>query len=415
MKHVKYAGLIIVFFLTASLFFILGFSSRETIDFNMLNEHEQDISLFIRAYNLIHQDYAFSIDSNRELMYGAIAGMFDALGDPHSRFFNPDEAKQFLNDTTGKFEGVGMEVGVRDEEIKVISPLTDSPAEKAGLRPGDVIIKIEDESTKKMTIEQAVSLIRGPQGTEVKITVDRNNQEMVFTVVRDVIDVPILSTNIINDNILHIELYHFSPQAVDGFREIIDNLDSSKVDRIILDLRNNPGGYLETAQNLAGLFLRSGDIVVIEQSTSKQKNGMIKEAANAFWGLFNEREEENEFYLREYKTSGNAELFNYPIVVLINEGSASASEILAAALRDNREVQLIGTTSFGKGTVQRLESMVDGSAIKLTVSKWLTPKQKTIHEIGLQPDVVVDMTEDDYNNGKDPQLDKAIEVISNIR
>ena len=353
---------------------------------------EIDFSLFWEAYHKLQEKFVdkgkFDIE---KIIYGAISGMVKSLEDPYTVFLKPEETKRFIEDVKGTFEGVGMEIDIRKGQLQVISPLEGTPAQRAGLRAGDKIIKIDDKPTMDMTIEEAVNLIRGPKGSEVTLTIFREEWEKTkeIKIVRAVIEVPSLKWEIKNENIAYLKLYQFSEKASFDFRIAAIEILASPCQKIILDLRNNPGGYLEVAQEISGWFLKRGEIVVIED--------------------FGARKERN-----IYKAQGNASLVGFPVVILINQGSASGSEILAGALRDNRDILLIGEKSFGKGSVQELERLSEGSSLKITVAKWLTPKGELITDKGLEPDIKLEMTEEDYEEGKDPQLDKAIEIIKNL-
>ncbi len=360
-----------------------------------------DFSLFWNAWHKIQEEYVNPEDiDTQELIYGAISGMVNSLGDPYTVFFNPKDAKTFLEDVSGRFEGVGMEIGIREGQLQVIAPLEGTPAQEAGIRPGDRIIKIDDTLTMDITIEEAVTLIRGPKGTEVTLTVFRdeweNSKEIILK--RAVIKVPSLKWELLDsagedsgegEEIAYIKLYHFSEKSDRDFREMAAEVLKSPAEKIILDLRSNPGGYLERAQDIAGWFLEKGQVVVIEDFGAEKEQEV-------------------------YKAEGNAEFLDYPMVILVNQGSASASEILASALRDNRGIKIIGETSFGKGSVQKLEGLIDGSNLKITVANWLTPKGDLITDKGLEPDIKVEMTEEDYQEERDPQLDKAIEIIGEM-
>jgi len=353
---------------------------------------EIDFSLFWEAYHKLQEKF---VDKGKfdiqKIIYGAISGMVKSLEDPYTVFLKPEETKRFIEDVKGTFEGVGMEIDIRKGQLQVISPLEGTPAQRAGLRAGDKIIKIDDKPTMDMTIEEAVNLIRGPKGSEVTLTIFREEWEKTkeIKIVRAVIEVPSLKWEIKNENIAYLKLYQFSEKASFDFRIAAIEILASPCQKIILDLRNNPGGYLEVAQEISGWFLKRGEIVVIED--------------------FGARKERN-----IYKAQGNASLVGFPVVILINQGSASGSEILAGALRDNRDILLIGEKSFGKGSVQELERLSEGSSLKITVAKWLTPKGELITDKGLEPDIKLEMTEEDYEEGKDPQLDKAIEIIKNL-
>lgn len=349
-----------------------------------------DFSLFWEAYRKIEQAFVDPTKINKQdIVFGAISGMVESLDDPYTVFFNPEDTQKFLEDIAGKFEGVGMEIGIRDKGLQVIAPLEGTPAQEAGIRAGDRIIKINGELTTEITLDQAVSTIRGPKGTEVVLTMFRDDWDAPkdIAVTRGVIEIPSLRWEQVEQDIAYVKLYQFSEKAGLDFTQAAIEILASDSQKIILDLRNNPGGYLEVSTDIAGFFLSRGQVVVIEDMGGEQK---------------------------EYKANGNSVFLDYPIVVLINEGSASASEILAGALRDNRDIKLIGQNSFGKGSVQRLEKLRGGSSLKITIAKWLTPNGETISDVGLEPNVKVEITEQDYEQGNDPQLDKAIEILKNL-
>lgn len=327
----------------------------------------------------------------QKMIYGAISGMVKSLEDPYTVFLNPEDTKRFSDDIKGSFEGVGMEISIRKGQLQVIAPLEGTPAQKAGLRAGDKIIKVDDTLTIDLTIDEAVNLIRGEKGTEVILTIYRQDWENTreIKIIRGIIEIPSLKWEIKDDNVAYLQLYQFSEKANFDFREAAIEILASPCKKIILDLRNNPGGYLEVAQNIAGWFLEKEKIVVIEDFGGKQEQQI-------------------------YKANGTASLAEYPIVILINQGSASASEILAGALRDNRDILLVGEKSFGKGSVQELKMLKGDSSLKVTIAKWLTPKGESITDKGLEPDVEVEITEEDYTEERDPQLDKAIEIIKSL-
>ncbi len=354
-----------------------------------------DLSLFWETWDKLQEKFVNKEEfDTQKMIEGAISGMVKSLKDPYTVFFNPEDTRRFIEDVKGTFEGVGMEVDIRKEQLQVISPLEGTPAQKAGLRAGDKIIKIDDTFTSDLTLDEAINLIRGPKGTEVTLTVFREEWEKTkeIKIVRSVIEVPSLKLEMKKttqgEDVAYLDLYQFSEKAsLDFFQAAIDILNSP-AKKIILDLRNNPGGYLEVAQDIAGWFLEKGQIVANEDFGQGKK--------------------------QEYKAQGNAKLSEYPLVVLINKGSASASEILAGALRDNRGIILIGEKSFGKGSVQELERLSGGSSLKITVAKWSTPKGEMISDVGLEPGIKVEITEEDYKAERDPQLDKALEIVSGI-
>lgn len=353
-----------------------------------------DFSLFWEAWRVLEKNY---IDSEkidyRKMLYGAISGLVDSLKDPYTVFLPPEDAKIFKEDVSGEFQGVGMEIGMKNGELTVIAPLEGTPADRAGLRAGDKIIKIDDLFTRGIIIDEAVKLIRGPRGTEVVLTIFREgwSETKEFKIVREIIEIPSIKWEVLasNENIAYIKIYHFSEAARSAFWQAATEILNSRAQKIILDLRNNPGGYLEVAQDIAGWFLEKGQIVTIEDFGGKEEK-------------------------KEYKSKGPSQLLSYPLVILINGGSASGSEILAGALQDNRGIKLIGEKSFGKGSVQELKELKEGS-MKITIARWLTPKGNLITDKGLEPDIIVKITEEDYNEGRDPQLDKAIEIEKELR
>ncbi len=348
-----------------------------------------DFSLFWDAWKIIQDKYADRANlDKKEMVFGAIDGMVKSLKDPYTVFFKPVESKQFQDDVSGSFSGIGAEIGIRKDVLTVISPLEDSPAQKAGLRAGDRILKIGDTVTADLKINEAVSLIRGPKGTAVKLTVSRSGEDEIkeLSIVRDDIKIPTIKWELKEGKVAYIQLFNFGQTAPSEFRTKVLEVLRGPADRIILDLRNNPGGFLEVSQDIAGWFVEPNAIVAIED-----------------FG--------NGAGTKEYRASGNGVLKNMPLVVIINEGSASASEILAGALRDNRKVKLVGAKSFGKGSVQQLENMRWGTSLKVTIAKWLTPSGKSISNEGLEPDVKVEISKEDVENLKDPQLEKAMEIV----
>ena len=348
-----------------------------------------DFSLFWDAWKVIQEKYADRASLNKkEMVYGAIEGMVKSLKDPYTVFMKPEQSKQFQDDVSGSFSGIGAEIGIRRDTLTVISPLEDSPAQRAGLRAGDKILKINDTVTADLTVNEAVSIIRGPKGTNVKLTISRATEDAIkeITITRDDIKIPTIKWELKNGKIAYIQLFNFGEIAPSEFRSKIMEILRSPADRIILDLRNNPGGFLEVAQDLTGWFVDVGSVVAIEDFG----NGVEP---------------------REYRSSGNSVLKSMPLVVLINEGSASASEIMAGALRDLRGVKLIGVKSYGKGSVQELTNLREGTSLKVTIAKWLTPSKKSIMNEGLEPDIKVEITKEDIDNMRDPQLEKAIAEI----
>ena len=345
-----------------------------------------DFSLFWEAYHKLQEKFVdkSKIDT-KKIIYGAVSGMVKSLGDPYTVFLTPEESKRFLEDVKGTFEGVGMEIGIKKGQLQVIAPLEGTPAYKAGLKAGDKILKINDTPTVDLTLEEAVSMIRGPKGTKVRLTIYREGweKEKEIEIVRDVIEVPSLRWEE-KDGIIYIRIYQFTEKASLDFAKASIQILKLPSKKIVLDLRDNPGGYLEVAQDIAGWFLEKGKVVVIEEFSNGER--------------------------KEYKSEGPSYFSDYTIVVLINGGTASGAEILAGALRDNLGTLLIGEKSFGKGSVQELERLREGY-LKITIAKWLTPKGELISDVGLEPDEVVKIPEEEE---KDLQLERAIEILKNI-
>ena len=347
---------------------------------------EIDFSLFWEAYYKLQEKF---VDKSRidprQIIYGAISGMVKSLGDPYTIFLTPEETKRFIEDVKGTFEGIGIEIGIKKGQLQVIAPLEGTPAFRAGLKAGDKILKINDAPTVDLTLEQAVSMIRGPKGTKVKLTIYREGweKEKEIEIVRDVIQIPSLRWEE-KDGIIYIKIYHFTEKASLDFAKAAIEILRLPPRKMILDLRDNPGGYLEVAKDIAGWFLEKGKVVVIEDFGNGER--------------------------KEYKSEGPSYFSDYKIVVLINEGTASGAEILAGALRDNLGILLIGEKSFGKGSVQELERLREGS-LKITIAKWLTPQGKLISDVGLDPDEVVKIPEDEE---RDLQLERAIEILKSL-
>ncbi|MDP2946010.1 MAG: S41 family peptidase [bacterium] len=359
---------------------------------------EFDFGLFWEAWNNLHAKYVDKSKLNDEnLLYGAISGMIKEANDPYTVFFPPQESKSFKQDVGGSFGGIGAEIGKKNDFLVIIAPLEDTPAKKAGLTAGDKILKINNEPTDNLTVEEAVAKIRGEVGTKVVLAILRGADGAKIkdiTIERAIIKIPITKIEALKDNkIARLSFYSFTSTAPFEFQQSAAKiLSTTGYKGIILDLRNNPGGYLEVAVDIAGWFLNTGDLVAIEDFG--KDNGQGKTT--------------------EFRASGLGALKNYPLVILVNQGTASAAEILAGALRDNRDIKLIGEKTFGKGSVQELVNLKDESSLKVTVAKWLTPKKYSISESGLEPDYKVTPTEDDISKSKDPQLDKAVEVLETL-
>jgi carboxyl-terminal processing protease len=408
-KNRKIFNRYFLFFLTLALLagsFWLGYSrgksargaedqpflfSQTTVSNKFLEKKDLDFSLFWKVWDILGQKYVNkdSLDA-KKMMYGAIRGMLRATDDPYTNFFDPQESKSFSQDLEGSFQGIGAELGIKDDILTVIAPLEDSPAQKAGLRAGDKILKIGDKPTTDITIDEAVDLIRGKKGTEVKLIVLHADEQETreISIIRDNIEVKSIKLEMKPEHIAHLKINKFGEETAREFNAAAGQIVSSGARGIILDLRNNPGGFLESSVDIASRMMPKDKIVVIEEDNTGRRENI--------------------------STRGGDKLSAIPTVILINEGSASASEILAGALRDNLGLKLIGKKSFGKGSVQELIQLPGNSSVKITVAKWLTPSGEHIMEKGITPDIEIDLTTDDFKNNRDPQLDKALEVLKEM-
>lgn len=354
--------------------------------------NQTDFSPFWKTWSILNEKYPNADKiSNQDRIYGAISGLVRSFNDPYTSFFTPDDAKAFQDDMSGSFTGVGMEVGVKDKLLTVISPLKDTPAYNAGIKSGDKILKIDQASTADITVEKAVSLIRGKKGTTVTLTIFRAGEKgsRDVKIVRDVINLPTIDTELRPDGVFVIKLYTFSANSGDLFRQALKKFSDSNTDKLLLDLRGNPGGYLDSAVSMASWFLPGGKPVVIEDFGSNAKQNIHRSAG---YNIFSDK---------------------LKFVILINSGSASASEILAGAMQDYGKAKLVGEKSFGKGSVQEVINITPDTILKVTVAKWLTPKGNSISEKGLTPDYNVPITQKDVDNKIDPQLNKAVEILNN--
>ncbi len=358
-------------------------------DTEIPQEFAADFGIFWETWDKLRETYIDKekLNDQQKLVYGAVKGMVSSLGDPNTSFFDPGESKQFSQDLSGSFGGIGAEIGQKNEQVIIIAPLKKSPSERVGLRANDKILKVDGKSTAGMTVSEAVRLIRGEIGTKVTLTILRDEWQNPrdIEIVRETIQVPTVEWSMKEGNIIYLELSSFGASTPFSFFQAVASGLRQGGDGLIIDMRNNPGGFLEVATNLAGWFVERGDVVVSEKFTGGDE--------------------------KKFTAYGNAALENFPVVIIMNEGSASASEILAGALRVHNGTKIIGAKSFGKGTVQQLIDLSDGSTLKVTISHWLLPDGHLIEGNGLEPDYKVLVTDEDLISGRDPQLDKAIEVL----
>lgn len=355
---------------------------------------ESDLSLFWEAMALLDENFYAQEELPRDeaLPYAAIEGVIDATGDPHSSFLDPASASEFQQDLEGEFEGIGARVDMSEAGLVIVSPFPGTPAAEAGLRPGDVVVEIDGQPTQGMDLEEAVSLVRGQQGTVVNLTVRREGTPdlLVFDITRANVVVPIVETRMIEEAGLppigYLRLTDFGRNSAAQVERGLEELMEQGAERLILDLRYNPGGLLDAAVSISSEFIGEGMILTERTSTDRE--------------------------IRHPAQAGGVAL-EIPLVLLVNEGSASASEILAGAIKDTGRGTLIGTTTFGKGSVQRLHILSDDSLLRLTVARWFTPAGNAIHEVGIEPDIVIEATPEQVGSEEDPQLDAAIDFFRN--
>lgn len=397
-------GFFIQFFIVAALFFAIGFTvgqkkvevSRQnsipkiTVS-NQLPAQNQnlDFSLFWKVLDVLPEKYLdkSAIDSNK-ILYGAISGMVRSLGDPYTAFLDPKQNENIKSEIAGSYEGVGIQIGFDEKKrLAVIAPLSGTPAEREGVQAKDLILKIDDKDAFDLTLPEAVDLIRGQAGTKVKLVLQREGEELYEkTIERAKIDVRSVEVKYIDHDgkqIAVVKVSRFGEKTNEEWDNVIGEVVAKKVDGIVVDMRNNPGGLLDSSVYLAGDFVRG---TVVKQQYS---DGSTVPLA----------------------TSGKARLLKMPLVVLVNEGSASAAEIFAGAIQDNRRGNLVGKKTFGKGTVQDVVELPGGSGLHVTIARWLTPKGNSIHGTGISPDTIVDLSAEDRKGGKDSQLDKALEIL----
>lgn len=350
-----------------------------------------DFNAFWKVWNLLNEKslYANRV-TDQERVWGAVSGLASSLKDPYTVFFPPEENKLFKDEIKGSFGGIGAEIGIKDNILTVIAPIKDNPASKAGLKSGDRILKIDKTETNDMTIDKAIDLIRGPKGTVVTLLMlrpgEKKTQEIKIT--RDIVTIPTIDTEFRSDNIFVIKFYSFSENSANLFRDALQKFVDTRSHKLIIDLRGNPGGYLDAAVDIGSWFIDEGKPIVSEDFGTKQKAVV-------------------------YRSHGPRVFTDdLQLVVLVDGGSASASEILAGALKEHGIAKLIGEKTFGKGSVQELINITDTTSLKVTVARWLTPNGVSISEHGLDPDVVVPITAKDVETKTDSQMNKAIEILT---
>ena len=328
------------------------------------SEPYEELQVFAEVLSQVKKHYVEETNT-KDLIQGALRGMLAGL-DPHSSFMTSEMFKEMQVETKGEFGGLGIQIGIKNNQLTVIAPIEDTPAFEAGIQPGDTIIKVDDKPTKDLTLMEAVQQMRGPRGTSVQLTIEREGTEnpLVFTLKRDIIKIQSVRSKLLEGNLGYVRLSQFQEATSEDLTTELEKLTSKEIQGLIIDLRNNPGGLLTAAVGVSEQFLESGKLVVSIQGRNGKKD--------------------------EYRARANSKNYQYPMIVLVNHGSASASEIVAAAMQDWGKAVVVGTTTFGKGSVQTILPLSDGSGLRLTTAKYYTPKGKSIHSIGVQPDIVIE-------------------------
>ncbi|MBP9821764.1 MAG: S41 family peptidase [Candidatus Pacebacteria bacterium] len=384
-------GILIIVAIAAIFFGGMLFGSKTPVSGFLFNSQNSapatnaNLANFWKVWTLLDEKYPFTDKkpTDQEKIYGAIQGLVASYGDPYTTYFPPEEAKMFNDEVRGTFGGVGMEIDSKDGLLVVIAPVKDSPAERTGVKSGDILLSIGDKNTEDMPIDEAVGIIRGDIGTQVKLRFYRpsTKSEVSVTIKREVIHYPTLETRVSGDTFI-IELASFTEDSAALVKTALEEFSKSKQKNLVLDFRNNPGGYLDAAVDISSYFLPQGKVIVRES--------------------FGEHQAET-----TYRSKGTHAISKkYNLTILVNGGSASASEIVAGALAEQGVGTLIGTKTFGKGSVQELVNLPDGSSVKITVAKWLTPNGVSISQQGLMPSIIV---EDDSKTDTDEVMDRALQ------
>ena len=383
---------ILVFIVVFFAGFIIGQTTQISTPRFLFKNKDSDLdNLFIpyfQAWEIVHNQYLEQPVNDIDLMQGSIRGMIDSLGDPYSTYLDPEQFKEQNTPLEGEYTGIGAWVDTSGEFLVIISPMPNSPAEEVGLHPGDVVQKIDNEDVTGMDPTLVLKKILGPAGTKVFITITREGEPDLFEfeITRAVIPIPSLESELINGNIGYIRLYTFGTNSYDEFSLDVSHLLENGADNLIIDLRNNTGGYVDSAIDITSLFLNE-KVVLVEEKGDKTT--------------------------KDYMTTKDPLALDTPLYILVNGGSASASEITAGALQDYDRAILIGTTTFGKGLIQNWIPLKDeNGAVRVSIAHWLTPNGRQIQDLGLTPDIEIEFSEEDYYAGKDPQLEKAIEIIA---
>jgi len=364
-------------------------TATPTVSLEPSEEEAEAFDLFWEVWHILEEQYYGDLPDEKGMTYGAIQGVLETLDDEYTAFSDPEVARILREDMSGSFEGIGAFVRMREDgRLMIVAPMEGQPAEAAGLRAGDVVLEADGLSLEGMNIYEAIQHIRGPEGTVVRLKVLREGvaEPFIVEVERAEIPMPTVEAEIRDDGLAYVRLYDFNSQANARLKEALEEVLDQGPRGLIFDLRNNPGGFLNEAVDVASQFIAEGTILVERFSDSTEQ---------------------------VYEAGPGGLALEVPMVVLVNAGSASASEIVAGALQDTGRATLIGETTFGKGSVQLVHSLRDGSELRVTIARWFTPDDRLIHGQGLEPDIVVEMTPEDMDADRDPQLDRAVEFLLN--
>ncbi|PIZ76280.1 hypothetical protein COY05_01825 [Candidatus Peregrinibacteria bacterium CG_4_10_14_0_2_um_filter_38_24] len=354
--------------------------------------HDENLNLFWDVWDKLDSEY---VDKDKvtpdDKVYGAIKGLVGSFEDPYTVFMTPKESKEFSESIDGKLEGIGAELTVEDKLLKIVTPLKGSPAEKSGILPGDIIYKIDGKDTNDMSLFDAIMSIRGQKGTSVTLTIGRKNLDKTLevSIVRASIEIDSVTMEKTKNGIVYLSVNQFNGKTNEQFGKAASEMILNEPKGLIIDLRYNGGGYLDSAVELLS-YLLPKDTPAVEIRQRGKENDMMK-------------------------TNGNPKITKVPLVVLVNEGSASASEILAGAVQDLKRGIIMGTKSYGKGTVQEVDSFADGSSIRMTIAKWFTPNGRDVNKVGLTPDIIVELKDEDLKEKKDTQKEAAIKYLEELR
>jgi carboxyl-terminal processing protease len=348
---------------------------------------QEQFRVFWQAWDLVEDRfYTEEPLDTQDMVYGAVRGMVESLGDRHTVFLTPGQAELFREDLEGEFGGIGVTVAMTEEGwLRIVKPIADSPGERAGLRIGDIILEVDGTWIQGMDLVQAIALIRGPEGTPVRLTIrSAEGAETELEIVRARVEVPTTESRMLDQGVAYLAVYDCNALAPSGVRSALEDLMQDSPLGLILDLRGNPGGYLHVAKEIVDEFLNEGRLLIERDSSGRETFHRARRGGRAV---------------------------EIPLAVLVDSGSASAAEIIAGAIQDNGRGVLVGTTTFGKGSVQVTERLSDGSALQVTIRRWYTPADRLIEGQGLTPDLPIDMGEEDILAGRDPQLERAVQYL----